>query len=285
VIKLTLHATSYDWEFVPIAGQTYRDSGSANCVTSGSGGNPTLAAPTPTPTPISSTPNPTLPAPTATGVVPTPIPGSGQDLIFADSFENGLTAWTSSSTDSGDLGVTAQSGTRSLGIQQMKVTIDDTNNIYTTDDNPTSETHYRARFYFNPNSLKMASGNAFFIFNGFKGTSGAVFRLELGSGANGYQIRVKVMNDASSWTNGPWVPISNAGHSIEIEWLSASKTGGINLWVDGAQVAAVSGINNGTLRVDRVRLGAVGGIDSGTAGTFYIDAFESRRQSYIGPIQ
>lgn len=29
VLKLTLHATSYDWEFIPIAGQTFTDAGSA----------------------------------------------------------------------------------------------------------------------------------------------------------------------------------------------------------------------------------------------------------------
>jgi len=33
VLKLTLNPTSYDWEFVPIAGQTFTDSGSAPCVT------------------------------------------------------------------------------------------------------------------------------------------------------------------------------------------------------------------------------------------------------------
>jgi hypothetical protein len=32
VLKLTLHPTSYDWEFVPIAGQTFTDSGSSSCV-------------------------------------------------------------------------------------------------------------------------------------------------------------------------------------------------------------------------------------------------------------
>ena len=31
VLKLTLHSTSYDWEFVPEAGQTFTDSGSADC--------------------------------------------------------------------------------------------------------------------------------------------------------------------------------------------------------------------------------------------------------------
>ncbi len=31
VLKLTLHATSYDWEFVPVAGATFSDTGSAAC--------------------------------------------------------------------------------------------------------------------------------------------------------------------------------------------------------------------------------------------------------------
>ena len=32
VLKLTLHPTGYDWEFIPIAGRTFTDSGSAGCV-------------------------------------------------------------------------------------------------------------------------------------------------------------------------------------------------------------------------------------------------------------
>ena len=31
VLKLTLHATGYDWEFVPEAGKTFHDSGSSTC--------------------------------------------------------------------------------------------------------------------------------------------------------------------------------------------------------------------------------------------------------------
>ena len=33
VIKFTLKSGSYDWEFVPIDGQSFRDFGSASCVT------------------------------------------------------------------------------------------------------------------------------------------------------------------------------------------------------------------------------------------------------------
>lgn len=32
VIKLTLHPKSYEWEFIPVAGQTFHDSGKADCV-------------------------------------------------------------------------------------------------------------------------------------------------------------------------------------------------------------------------------------------------------------
>jgi hypothetical protein len=38
VLKLTLHATSYSWEFIPEAGKTFIDSGNAPCVTLASSG-------------------------------------------------------------------------------------------------------------------------------------------------------------------------------------------------------------------------------------------------------
>jgi hypothetical protein len=31
ILTLTLHPTSYDWRFVPIAGQSFSDSGSTFC--------------------------------------------------------------------------------------------------------------------------------------------------------------------------------------------------------------------------------------------------------------
>jgi hypothetical protein len=68
VLKLTLHSTSYDWQFVPIAGQNFTDSGSANCVGSGS-------VPTPTRTPTSG------PAPTRT---PTSGPGITTTMHVGD---------------------------------------------------------------------------------------------------------------------------------------------------------------------------------------------------------
>jgi RHS repeat-associated protein len=56
------------------------------------------------------------------------------------------------------------------------------------------------------------------------------------------------------------------------------------LWIDGAQQADLTGVDNDTWRIDRARLGVVAGMDAGTSGTSYFDAFESRRSSYIGPM-
>lgn len=56
VVKFTLHPTSYDWEFIPIAGQTFTDTGSADCI---SASNP--------PATITQTPTSTMtPTPLAT---------------------------------------------------------------------------------------------------------------------------------------------------------------------------------------------------------------------------
>jgi hypothetical protein len=49
------------------------------------------------------------------------------------------------------------------------------------------------------------------------------------------------------------------------------------------QSGSLSGLDNDIRRVEFVRLGAISGLNAGTLGTYYLDAFESRRQTYIGP--
>ena len=76
ILKLTLHSGSYDWQFVPEAGQTFTDSGTQACH---SGSNSSTSTPTSTST-FTSTSTPTrTPTPTPTGSVvstntPTPTP-------------------------------------------------------------------------------------------------------------------------------------------------------------------------------------------------------------------
>ena len=242
------------------------------------------------PTPTNTPPSGPTPTPTSTSTPgPTPTPTntpSGTDSIFADDFESGnLSAWTSSVTDSGDLSVTAAAAL--VNTKGMQVVIDDTNLIYVTDDHPNSEPRYRVRFYFDPNSIVMASGDNHRIIVAFAGTSTAVIRGELLYSSGVYQIQFLVLNDSGTWQSTGWFTISDARHAIEFDWQAANSVGANNgslsLWIDGAQKAALAGVDNDTRRVDRVRLGAIYGVDTGTHGTYYFDAFVSRRQSYIGP--
>ena len=230
------------------------------------------ATPGPSPTPTDT------PTPTNTASVP--------DLIFVDGFESGnLSAWTSSTTDLGDLSVSASAAL--VGSQGMQAVIDDTIAIYVTDDNPAAEPRYRARFYFDPNSIPMTSGDAHHIFKGFAGNATQVVRAEFRQSAGIYEIRASLVDDASTWMNTNWFTVSDVSHFIELDWRAATASGandgGLTLWIDGVQQEDLTGVDNDTRRIDRARLGAIAGLDVGTNGTYYFDAFESRRQNYIGP--
>jgi hypothetical protein len=167
----------------------------------------------------------------------------------------------------------------------MQVVVDDTVAIYVTDELPNAETHYRARFYLNPNSIAMADGMDFYIFVGYHTSS--VFQVQLGFSAGNYRIRLRQQNDSNATTSTAWFNITNASNVIEIEWWAASaagaNNGGANLWINGNPSGSLTNLDNDTRRIEFVRLGAVSGLNAGSAGTYYLDAFESRRQTYIGP--
>jgi hypothetical protein len=248
--------------------------------------NAPTSTPTKTPTPTATATN-TPGGPTATPTATfTPTP-AGSDLIFADSFESGdLSAWTSSTTDAGDLSVSAAAALK--GSQGMQAVIDDTNVMYVTDDSPNAEPRYGARFYFDPNSLTMANGDIHVIFRGLAGTSTVVLRVELRFSSGAYQVRAALVDDGTVWTESTWLTISDASHSLEMDWRAASTAGandgGLTVWIDGTQQADLTSIDNDTRRIDRARLGPLSSVDVGTSGTAYFDAFESRRSSYIGPL-
>jgi hypothetical protein len=208
-------------------------------------------------------------------------------VIFADGFESGnFAAWTANKPDNGNLGVTAAAAL--VGNSGMQAVIDDNNSFYVTDDTPNAEPRYRVRFRFDPNSIVMANGDAHYIFYGYIGTSTTTLRVEFRFSAGAYQIRSGLKNDADSWvTPTQWVTISDAPHAIELDWRAATaagaNNGGLTLWVDGVQQADLAGIDNDAARIDRARMGPANSVDAGTRGTYYFDAFESRRQTYIGP--
>jgi hypothetical protein len=173
------------------------------------------------------------------------------------------------------------------GTYGLQALINNNNPIYVVDDLPTAEPRYRARFYFDPNSIPMGRNDAYFIFNGLTSAGTAVLQLEFGFSKSGYQLRGRLLNNSTTFTNTAWFTISDAPHFIEMDWRASTaagaNNGGLTLWIDGDQKANSTTVDNDTRRIESVQLGAVSGIDNHTRGTTYFDAFESRRQSYIGP--
>ena len=205
------------------------------------------------------------------------------DVIFADGFEGGLSTWTNAVTGGGDLSVTpAAAMVGTLGLQAV---INDTSPIYVRDDTPNNESRYRARFYFDPNGIEMANYDTHSIFYGYNASTHILvvdFRI-----ANGvYQVRALTLSDTGTWRISNYYPISDGPHYLELDWQAASANGAndgyLTLYIDGVQQTSVVGIDNDTRRIERVALGAVTGIDATTHGTYFFDAFESRRTSYIG---
>ncbi len=241
---------------------------------------------TPTFTPTN-TPSPTnTPGPTNTPTeTPTVTPTSAvTDLIFADGFESGsFSAWSSVNSGGGDLSVSTTAAL--VGSNGMQVVINDTTFIYVIDNTPNAELRYRARFYFDPNSIAMTDGNFHPIFTGYD-TAG-MLHVDFRFFGGNYQIRLRQYDDSNSSKSTNYVTISDSSHFIEVEWWAATapgaNNGGVNLWIDDVLSGNVSGVDNDTRRIESVRLGAVTGLKAGTLGTYYLDAFESRRQTYIGP--
>jgi hypothetical protein len=210
------------------------------------------------------------------------------DVIFANSFEDDdcfTSQWSACVDGAGDL-VFDYPAVVLKNNASMIITIDDNGAVHVTSDHPNAEMRYRARFFFDPNSITMTSGNAHYIFYGYSGASKVVLQIEFRKYSSNYQVRGAALTDGSNWKNTSWFTITDAPHVIEFDWRAATgvgaNNGGLTLWIDEVQKVNLGSIDNDTLRIDRVRLGAVTGIDTGTRGKYYFDAFESRRETYIG---
>ena len=238
----------------------------------------TTRTPTNTPTPM----NTSTPGPTST---PTPIftstpTSSVADLIFKDGFESGnFSAWSANSNNAGRLSVTA--GAALQGNFGLQAVFTNKVNMLVRNDSPTAETRYRARFYFNPNSIAMVIGDNITLLQGLDAGGAVVLSIQFNRSSAGYQLRARSYdNGLAAFVNTPYVSISNAVHTVEVDW---GNDGHLTFWIDGVQQADLTGINNNIYKIETVRLGAPTMSITGTSGSFYLDAFESRRSTYIGP--
>ncbi|MEW6028110.1 MAG: DNRLRE domain-containing protein [Chloroflexota bacterium] len=207
------------------------------------------------------------------------------DLIFKDDFEGESFAnWSAAVLGTNnDIWFVGEDGfIPPQGGQSIVLDINDDESIYLQDDTPADETHYRARFYLHTNDLVMAGGDALDLLVGYK-NGAAVLRVQVQKSGGAYQVRAGALNDAGAWVDSAWHDLAAGWNSIEVEYQAVSGSGSLTLWLNDAEEESLTAIDNDTRAVTEVRLGAQG-VESGTDGQVLLDAFESRRVTYIGPL-
>jgi hypothetical protein len=212
------------------------------------------------------------------------------DSIFADGFETGgLSAWSAAQTDAGDLSVSAgaaMDGT-SFGLQAL---VDDQAGLYVQDDSPDGETRYRARFLLDPSGFDPGETAGHFRVRVFLAFEDAPFRrlvqVILKRQGGQYGLAARVRRDDDSLADTGFSAVNAGPHVVEVDWRRSNGPGAgdgvFEMWIDGASVASLSGLDNDARAVDFVRLGAMS-VKSGASGTLGFDEFASRRWTYIGP--
>ena len=212
------------------------------------------------------------------------------DLVFRDGFESGtLAAWSTSLTDDGDLATSP--GAALDGAQGLQAAVDDTSPLFVQDESPADEGRYRARFLFDTNGFDTGEADlhrrtrVLIAFSEAPSRRVAAVVLRRLNGA--YALLGRARLDSNAQADTGFFPIADGPHTVEIELVRASgpdaSDGAFELWIDGVSVSRLESLDNALAEVDFARMGALS-VKSAANGTLLFDAFESRRETYIGPV-
>ncbi len=208
-----------------------------------------------------------------------------------------LSAWTTSQNPASKLNVTAPAAMGGTACGLEVETIAQANNAakhFVQDSSPNFETRYRAAFCVDLNGLTLPD-------------SGSNRRIKLHmaqcSGcANTDVVQYKIQNNGGQYQLNTFVRDSNVGNTlnkstidipnnapVRVEYDLDLTAGTYKVWVDAASegdtpVVNLSGLDTAAWpNITRARLGSMDKSFQVTAGqTFYVDEFESRRQTFIG---
>jgi hypothetical protein len=182
-------------------------------------------------------------------------------------------------------------GARYFGAFGLQVQVSAAAPAYVEDETPSGERRYRSRFYVNANGLTMASGDEFELFTAYSTTGTRQFSILLGRSGTQNRIRLAARRDDGVFVETPAgqeTPLPAEWHTVEIEFRVATSPtqsdGVLSLVVDGSGRPGLSGLENDQAQVGMVRWGAVAALEAGTTGSFILDEFDSRRDTYIGAL-
>jgi hypothetical protein len=188
-------------------------------------------------------------------------------------------------------GLTVNAASRYFGAFGLQVQVSGGAPAYVEDDSPGAERRYRARFYVNANALAMASGDEFDLFTGFSAAGVPQLRVTVRRSGVQNLLRLAARRDDGVFVETPpgsEIALPREWHSVEIDWKASSAAGSndgaLAVWLDGQSRTGLSAIDNDTAQVGLVRWGATEGVEATTTGSFVLDEFDSRRDTYIGSL-
>jgi len=176
----------------------------------------------------------------------------------------------------------------------MEIDIADQGSAFVTDETPSGEKVYRAKFLFDPNAITMVRGTSTLIFEArspvpdYPGNTLSAFRVVLRAKGSGFYVRAKAYYNPVGLTNGkklgsPLIfigPLGYSGqHELEAEWWAGDAVdpiGYARIRLDGGAWSEVA-VKNKVMSIDMCRLGAILVDSAATLGSMYFDSFESFR--------
>ncbi len=206
------------------------------------------------------------------------VQGNDATLILADSFENGLDAWSAAIglVSTAPEAVLAPDG----GTQGMQAGLSNGDPAYLSQLLPAGETSYHTSFYFDPNSAVLGAQEVDILMGLNGGTP--VFGIQAAASTlNDYQVRGWVLaNGILHYTD--WYGISDEVHKLALSWM-ADASGSLSLTIDGGPTRALTGLDTSAYVLHEIRLGPSNNLDTAASGTLFFDGFVATRtmQFYI----
>jgi hypothetical protein len=204
--------------------------------------------------------------------------------IFANNFEPADPVWSAMTGAISTTAAAAMPGPAEPGSTRgLQVSLPGSNSnvaSYLTDNSPSAETGYHARFVFNRNSLTPGNNanTVLTIFEARTPTNGsAAFTVQYRLNGGNPQLRTVLTRNTGAAVVGNWVNLGAGKHTVQVDWVAATA-GSLVLKIDGTTLSTQTA-NTGTVRVETVLLGVTAGFTGTTAGTAYFDSFVSTRST------
>ena len=213
--------------------------------------------------------------------------------------QSNLTAWTSTNNALDKLQVTAGSAMAGtdcgLSVEVVNQNGGQASRHFVQDSSPDLETRYRAAVCIDPNSLPLPSSgpNRRVKFlqvqcAGGNCESGDVMQFKLQNDGTGYQLDLWVRDkNISTYRNRHFIDIADGPTRVEFDLNLAASS--LKVWVNPTAESDTPAVDLTGLDiaawpvVTRARLGSMDkSSNAGIGSTYYLDEFESRRQTFIG---